>query len=230
MKTEHRQKVSEGCKKYLRENPDRHPWKRSTKFKSTPCEHLKSVLRARGIEFIEEFTPLQDFAYAVDIAFPSVKVGVEVNGNQHYDRDGNLKPYYLERKKRIEAAGWKLMELHYTMVFHDHLIDLMLKDLGNVDLTQDELEAYRQESLLNKRSKMLARQQQVAARQRAKQEAINARLQLLLDSGIDTMKFGWVQKTSALWGITPQKVSCWLKTHFPEFYQNNCFSRNTTVA
>lgn len=238
MKPEHRQKVSEGRKRYLRENPDRHPWKRSSKFKSVPCEHLKSMLRSRGVHFIEEFTPLRDFAYAIDIALPSIKVGIEVNGNQHYDRDGNLKPYYLERKNRIEAAGWKLIELHYTMVFHQHIIDLILRDLGNVNLTQTQLETYRQESLLNKQSKTLERQRLIDERQRlrqrlkqeAQQDAIDARMQSLLNSDIDTTEFGWVQKTAALWSISPQKVSSWLKKHFPEFYKNNCFKRNTTVA
>ena len=35
-------KISNGRKKWLKENPDSHVWKRKGKFTSKPCEHLKN--------------------------------------------------------------------------------------------------------------------------------------------------------------------------------------------
>lgn len=32
--------------------------------------------------------PLDDRSFSLDIAFPEKKIGIEVNGNQHYERNG----------------------------------------------------------------------------------------------------------------------------------------------
>ena len=53
-----------------------------------------------------------DNASNIDIAFPDIKLGIEINGNQHYNSDGTLKDYYQERHNLIEEAGWKLLEVH----------------------------------------------------------------------------------------------------------------------
>ncbi|MDY5668732.1 MAG: hypothetical protein SPK43_05840 [Candidatus Onthovivens sp.] len=58
-----------------------------------------------GINFIEEYCPFIDSAISVDIAFPDIKIGIEINGNQHYNRDGSLKDYYQKRHDKLEEAG-----------------------------------------------------------------------------------------------------------------------------
>lgn len=107
---------------FLRENPDLHPWKRNSKFISIPCEKLKEKLRELGLSFQEEFSPLDDRFFSIDIAFPDSKLGVEVNGEQHYNRDGTLKKYYQERHELITSAGWTLLELHYSMCYSNEAI------------------------------------------------------------------------------------------------------------
>ena len=108
-------------RKWLQDNPDLHPWKRNDKFKSVPCEVLKTRLRESGLQFEEEYTPLQDRSFAVDIAFPEARLAVEVNGEQHYNRDGTLRTYYRERHELIEKSGWCVIELHYTRCYEPHL-------------------------------------------------------------------------------------------------------------
>lgn len=108
-------------KKWLLENPDLHPWKRSERFRSVPCEHLKTTLRELGIQFEEEYTPLHDRSFSVDIAFPAAKLAVEVNGEQHYNRDGTLRTYYRERHDLLESSGWRVVELHYAKCYEPHL-------------------------------------------------------------------------------------------------------------
>lgn len=111
--------ISEKRKTYLSENPDKHVWKRNDKFSSVPCEKLKSYLVSNNIEFIEEHQPLDDRYYSIDIAFPNIKIGVEVNGNQHYNPDGTLTKYYQDRHDAICASGWKLIEVHYSLCFNE---------------------------------------------------------------------------------------------------------------
>lgn len=68
-----------------------------------------------NIIFIEEYKPLNDRLFSIDIAFPDKMIGIEINGNQHYDIEGNLKPYYQNRHELIETAGWTLLEFHSNL-------------------------------------------------------------------------------------------------------------------
>lgn len=118
-----KQMLSEKRKMWLKQNPDLHPWKRSDKFKSVPCEKLKEILRLEGFEFEEEFSPMIDRHFSLDIAFPQSKCGIEVNGEQHYTRRKVLKRYYQERHDLIVSTGWKLLELHYTECYDQNVIE-----------------------------------------------------------------------------------------------------------
>ena len=51
---------------------------------------------------------------------------------------------------------------------------------------------------------------------------------LVINSGIDFSKFGWVTKVSELLGITPQKVNKWMKRYLGDFYNTACFKRKTS--
>jgi len=118
-----KEKLSVLRKKWLQDNPDLHPWKRHDKFKSIPCEELKRRLRELGLEFKEEFEPLVERHFSVDIAFPAIKLAVEVNGDQHYNRDGTLRKYYKERHDLIVKAGWRVIELHYTRCYSNEVVE-----------------------------------------------------------------------------------------------------------
>lgn len=122
-------KLSEKRKEWLHNNPDKHVWKRNTKFISTPCEEFKQKLLENNISFISEYTPLEDRFYSIDIAFPNNKIGIEINGNQHYNRDGTLKDYYQERHNLIENNGWKLYEIPFIKVYDKDFIDNFIFEL-----------------------------------------------------------------------------------------------------
>jgi hypothetical protein len=118
---------------YLSNNPDKHPWRSSDKFKSVPCEKLKQFLTNQGLKFEEEYQPLIDSGknYSIDVAFPSKKIGIEVNGNQHYNRDGTLKDYYRKRKCEIESIGWKQYDLHYSICYKLDTLSTLISDILN---------------------------------------------------------------------------------------------------
>ena len=116
---ESKAKMSKSRKDWLKNNPDKHPWKRHDKFKSKPCENVKTFLRNNNILFIEEYTPDNiERNYSIDIALPDKRISLEVNGNQHYERDGTLKPYYQERQNILENAGWIVYQIHYSACYN----------------------------------------------------------------------------------------------------------------
>ena len=126
---ESKKKISDAMKKWLAENPDKHPWQnKSFVHSSIPCEKFKSFLKEQGIDFIDEFMPLIHIGrfFRIDIAFPDKKIAIEVNGNQHYESNGELKSYYKNRQSLLEEHGWIVYQVHHTCCFNsDKLSEFM---------------------------------------------------------------------------------------------------------
>ena len=214
-------KISLSRKIYLKNNPDKHPWKKSIKFKSVPCEHFKKYLIAEEVSFVEEYLIEEsDRNFSIDIAFPDKKIAIEINGNQHYDNFGNLKKYYQERHDHIESLGWTIYEIHYSEAFYPERILSNIKLEKNVDYTK-----FRREQIIARNKKIA----EIAETKRIKQE--NRKKEIdnikgkILESNINFSLYGWVGKVSKIIDISPQKVSGWMKKNMKEFYKIECFKR-----
>lgn len=210
-------------KDFLKKNPDKHPWKNNSKFISVPCEYLKTYLNSKGISFVSEWNPLEDRNFSIDICFPDLKFGIEVNGNQHYNKDGTLAEYYQKRHDLITDAGWTLIELHYTSVYNHELIDSVIK-IGNQPSYEKYFEILRLKAV---KEKTLAPGEKILLREAIRWEPYK---DLVLNSGIDFSKFGWVNKVSKLLGKKQQNVSKWMKRYLPEFYELKCFKRKFSAG
>lgn len=144
---ETKKKISDKIKKYLSENPESHVWKRNDKFKSTPCENFKDRLNILDIRYIPEMTISTERHFSIDIALIDYKIAIEINGNQHYDKDGSLKDYYKIRNKFISNLGWKVLEIHYSICLNNENIDKMINDiLDKNEISEFDYKSY----LLNK--------------------------------------------------------------------------------
>ncbi len=118
--------ISDSIRRFYKNNPERHNWKSCSKLVSAPCEEFKSILDDNGIEYVSEFTPLEGRFFSIDIAFPEKRIGIEINGNQHYNKDGSLKEYYENRHRLIEESGWKLYEIHFSVCYkRDEVLGIM---------------------------------------------------------------------------------------------------------
>lgn len=122
--------LSEKMKNYLKNNQGKHVWKKNSKFISTPCQMFKNFLSNNGVSFYPEYTDSKwQHNYSIDIAFVNEKVGVEINGNQHYNSDGTLKQYYRIRQDYLKSCGWKIIEIPYSMVWNDDFKEKILNDI-----------------------------------------------------------------------------------------------------
>lgn len=132
---EQRSKISNARKEWIKNNPEKFHSLSKSRNKSVPCERVKNWLREQSISFIEEYQPLLhlDRFFSIDIAFPDKKIGIEVNGNQHYNRDGTLADYYQKRHDLITAEGWILYELHYSTCFHIDAISKLIPSILSSD-------------------------------------------------------------------------------------------------
>jgi hypothetical protein len=87
---------------------------------------------------IEEHDPeIENRFFSIDIALPDKMVAIEVNGNQHYERDGALKPYYQERHDLLKSKGWNVFEIHYSHCFHFDKWQGFTQALQNSEIKKD---------------------------------------------------------------------------------------------
>lgn len=149
-------KLSNLKKEYLRKNPDKHNWKSSEKFKSIPCEKFKKVIDEMGINYIPEMNISSDRHFSIDIAMPEYKIGIEINGNQHYNPDGTLKDYYQKRHDYIKSIGWTLFEIHYSECFSSDNIKKLVNNIisGKKDIYDFDYESYLKNKLDKKKSNL----------------------------------------------------------------------------
>ena len=126
-----KEKISISKRELYKNHPEKHNWKSGTKFISNPCENFKNILNEMNINFLSEYTPLKDRFFSADISFPDKKVIIEINGNQHYNKDGTLKDYYQERHELLEKYGWKIYELHFSICFKREVIIKTIKNIIN---------------------------------------------------------------------------------------------------
>jgi very-short-patch-repair endonuclease len=203
---------------FLQNNPDKHNWKKNNRLISIPCEKLKTDLKLNNISFIEEYQPLEHRFFSIDIAFPNVKIGLEVNGNQHYNKNGELKEYYEKRKQLIEKNGWFLYDIHFSKVYDEFFVKDLIKKLKKFELNNINFSFYIKEKKIN------------VTKKQKYQAKINPIIKKIEQSNIDFSKFGWVKDVSKLIGISENKGGWWMKKNMEKFYEENCFKRNGGVS
>lgn len=228
---EEKKLISEKRKKYLAEHPDKHPWKKNSKFKSIPCEDLKDFLRKKGYKFEEEVKIVPNRNFSADICFPNLMLIFEINGNQHYDlKTMELLPYYQERHNLIESFGWQIIEIPYNQSYNeDFRLDLCkqldAKLASNQYLCRFESCQPFLETLKNRQSKKDAkdeyRQSLISQGKIRSDGRLDPRIlsrsdweerkNLILNSGIDLLKFGWVSKVEDKTGLSKRKIESTVK-------------------
>ena len=225
-----KKKMSNDKKNFLKENPDKHVWKNNNKFDSKPCNFLKNKLKKNNISFVEEYQPFLDIDrfYSVDVAFPDEKIGIEVNGNQHYQKNGKLKKYYQTRHNFFRDKGWDLIELHYLSVY-----SINIEEILNFDYENKNYQFFISERKEEIERKKKNREEKKNEIQKRKKESIENKYKLdlkridkILNSDVDFSKFGWVQKAADLLEMKWQKISNWMKENMNDFYNNECFKRD----
>ena len=217
-----KRKISEGRKQWLLEHKDEHVWRRDSKFLSIPCENLKQYLKNKGINFVEEYEPFDDVNYCVDIAWPDEKIAIEVNGNQHYNRDGSLSKYYQKRHNLFEQRGWKVIEVHYIKCYNinindfEDILNLPIYDKNYVGKYFSKLEL-KEKKLKEEKIKKEKEKQQI--RENNKQIIYN----LINNSGIDFSKSGWSGKAYQYLKnrneLIDKCIFRLIKNYYPEFLQ-----------
>lgn len=232
---ETKEKISKSRKKWLSEHKEQHVWKRNTKFKSVPCENVKQFLIDNNINFVPEYTPFEDVNYCIDIAFPHEKIGIEINGNQHYDKNGNLTQYYQQRHNLFIERGWELYEVYYTKCFDRN--NSFFKSLLNLNIKNENCSEYIKEQKLRKNKRFIKLEILKQEQEQKRIDEFNYRRNILINahknSNIDFSKSGWSKKLY-IWLLNRNELFTKMifraiKFYYPEFFEDNIWTRKGTV-
>lgn len=228
---ETKRKLSEIRIKYLKNNPNKHFWKTKEKYKSKPCEYLKDFLRNNKISFVEEYSSFGR-NYSIDIAFPNEKIGLEINGNQHYNKDGSLRKYYKEREEYLVNIGWTLKQIHYSLVYNDEYRKKLLQFIH--DKVDFDYSFYIKERMTCKIcGKEIKDGQKICNSckiKENKQNKFNERVEKIINSKVNFKKFGWGVQISKILNMTSQASIRWIKKNMKDFYEKECVkSKNSKL-
>mgnify|MGYP000868652126 CR=1 FL=1 len=197
---------------------------------SDPEIQFKKIISKYDLE-VFQFYKDREFGrlFEIDFAIPSLKIGFEINGNQHYDGDGNLKKYYQDRHNIIESKGWKLIEIHYLKCYNNDYIESIISRStkgGKIDYEKPILKGNKLTKKLSQK-KLLKRKEN----KKTKEEWINKRMDIIINSDIDFSKLGWVNEVSKLLNISHTSVKKFMEKYMSDFYKEKCFKRvNSSIG
>lgn len=152
--------------------------------------------------------------YFLDLAWSEKKVYFEVDGEQHYTKDGI--EHDKERTKILENLGWILIGR------------VRWADFQKLSKEEKEKYIYEVKALVEacKPSKLDIRSGSILSSDKKTELEIlrETRWNIIQQSNIDFSKFGWVKKISELFGISTNKAGNYIARNYPEFYEK-CFVR-----
>jgi len=117
---ETKKKISKRRKEWLKKNRNKHNWRfnKESEPERILREWMENELSCYTI--IAEYTPKNfERNFRLDFAVLEIKFDIEVNGNQHYNKDGSLVKYYKERQNYIESKGWKVINIPFDNILYN---------------------------------------------------------------------------------------------------------------
>lgn len=213
---EHKQKIREGLVRWKEQNSEK--YLNYSKQKSICCENFKDYLRHNNIDFVEEYSPYTERLYSLDIAFPDEKIGIEINGSQHYDSDGNLNQYTLEKQKFFEDRGWKIIQIYYRWCYG--VLNKNEKITSILDLPIHNKQ-YVKEIYKRKTKTQIIKEQSIINKQNNIEKQKQIIYNMLYNSNIDFTKSGWSTKCYNYLKerneLFSKHIFQVIKKYFPEF-------------
>ena len=225
---EHKQKIREGLCKWKEEHTEE--FLSYSRGQSKCCENFKNMLRSKNINFIEEYSPFAPIKlYRLDIAFPDEKIGIEINGSQHYNSDGSLNLYTLEKQKYFEDRGWKIYQIFYKSCYNININDF--SDILNLPIHDKEyIQEHFSRKYIKEQEKIKQREYKLKEKLLIDEQRKLIILNLITNSGIDFSKSTWskqaiqyLEKRGELWN---KGIFRCIRKYAPTFLkQNNVWKR-----
>ena len=92
-----------------------------------PERLFENSLKSLNINYEPYYIPVEsEHNYEIDFVIVDKKIGFEINGNQHYKRNGEFTEYHKRRKLYLESINWKIVDIHYLKCFNKSEIEKII--------------------------------------------------------------------------------------------------------
>lgn len=215
---ESKNKISLSRTRYLQNNPSSfNPHK-----ESYPEKIFRESLEKNNIKgWVQEY---RAGIYSYDFAFPELGIDVEIDGRTHLDSQ-------IIEKDRIRdnytlSLGWKILRFPALNVIknHEECIKILLKFIDDTKTKIFKQEVFPQ-IILQKEEKEKIIQQNKIDMIEERNQLIEFRKNLILNSNIDFFNIGWVEDVKKILNLTHTTVVKFMKKYMSEFYNTKCFKR-----
>jgi hypothetical protein len=163
------------------------------------------------------------YPYFIDFAFLNVNVAVELDGKCHFDNGDKRLEHDTKKDNKLIEKGWRVFRIKYNEIKDDTKILELIHFIS----TESSVKNYDERLYRYKEIKKIKTDsiKKIKIKTNKKGVPISDLIEMILNSGIDFSKFGWVNKVSELLGISENKGGVWVRQHMPEFYNSKCFVR-----
>ena len=233
LSNEHKDKIRQGLLKWKESHNEE--YMAYCRKKSKCQENFKNYLKSKNISFIEEYCPYpEEKLYSLDISWPDEKIAIEINGSQHYNSDGSLNDYTLTKQKFFEDRGWKIIQIYYKQCYNIIKNEYKFEDILNLPIYNKDyvLKEFDRKKLAEERIQQKKIMQDKINEEKKKKLYETYKLifvDLKENSNIDFSKIGWVEKAKYYlnnkYGFTHKNLSKHIKKYYPEFFDDNVYSR-----
>lgn len=109
---EHKQKISKSRIKFLKENPDKVPYKLNhySKGRSYAEEYWKTILDSNDLIYEEQH---RIGTYQLDFAFLDKKIDLEIDGDQHH-LDPRIVKSDIRRNEYLKQLDWTVIRIKWS--------------------------------------------------------------------------------------------------------------------
>jgi very-short-patch-repair endonuclease len=165
---------------------------------------------------IEEKKPF--FKYSLDFAILELKTDIEIDGIQHIRSKESI-DHDKKRDEFMINKGWRVYRISVKDFYRDK--ENTLFELKKWLKTLEKYRIYDIESLKRTFKKPVygTMDDYIKKIKNDKHIRNENNIKLVIDSKIDFLKFGWVNKVSNLIGIRHQRVNKWMKDFLPHILE-----------
>ena len=230
-------KIRKARIEYLKKRTGKTAWERRAEGKMSYLEQWFFDEVITKYELPNEYDIISEhsvYPYFIDFAFINIHLAVELDGACHFNNGTERVEHDIKRDKILSEKGWNIFRIKYNET-NQAIITEFLNYLKTIKVNPKILtnrvyknrEANPQKKHKKREVKPHRSQQEYYDEVRSKNyEKEKHKINVVLNSGIDFTKIGWVKQLSVIIDKRPQKVNGWMKKYMPEFYETKCFKRS----
>lgn len=211
---ETKKKISLSLKKAFLENRA-HGWanvKQNKNGMSYPEIWFQNMLKINNFDLNYEYN-MQFFKYKLDFAWPDKRICIEIDGSQHYVLKERIESDKC-KDELLKQFGWKVLRLKWGYICANteeaiKLVNNFLNNVGdiNVPLYKTKIEISNE---IRQRCEADGVEKDKSGhynRRKVTKLELEHRKFLILHSGVDLTKFGWVDKVSKITGLSARIIN-----------------------